>query len=160
MRKQYCPTKGARFSKKKAQVYGECLEQIEKSYGELNPRTVVDEAKSSSSPLHNYFDWNNTSAAEKFRVQQAREMINHLTIVVNYETGEEIKAFFSVTEEADVRPVYVNIERALSDPALRKQVIENAFGELKYWQERYKQYSEFRGIVRAIASTGRRLKRK
>ena len=160
MKRIYSATKGARFSKKKAQVYGKCLEAIEARRGKIEPEIVVEEARSVSSPLHSYFDWDDTKAAEKYRTWEARSLINHLTVVVNYETGAVQKAFFNVSEAVGAATVYVNIERALTEPQLRKQVLENALRELLYWKGKYQEYSEFKGIVTAIAKVGKWLRKK
>ena len=79
---KYGATKGAQFSKEKAQLFGEVIERIEKQQGKVVPEVVVAEARQLSCPLHNYFEWDNTVAAEQYRLQQARHLLNHLTVVV------------------------------------------------------------------------------
>ena len=159
--KEYGATKGATFGKERAQIYGKALEDIERKKGKITPKAVVDEARDKSSPLHDYFDWDVSTASEKYWLYQARTLINHITVVVNYETGDEQKAFFNVREEMeDAKTVYVNIERALSDRDMRGQILQNALAELQYWKQKYKEYSEFRGIVNAIDKLDKRLKKK
>ena len=42
---------------------------------------VVAAAESSRSPIHRYFQWDDRRAAQLYRVQQARVMINCLVVV-------------------------------------------------------------------------------
>ena len=86
MVKKYKATEGAPFSQKKAQKYGEELNAIaEKNEGKIKPQDVIERAKVKSSALHDYFDWNNDTAAEKHRLWQARNLINHITVVIKHE---------------------------------------------------------------------------
>jgi hypothetical protein len=55
---------------------------VESLGGVVSPRDVVDAAKSEVSPLHPYFEWDDTVAAEKFRLGQAR---NLLRIRIDYQ---------------------------------------------------------------------------
>ncbi len=41
----------------------------------LTARKVLEDARAASSPLHRFFDWDDSRAAEKYRLQQARELI-------------------------------------------------------------------------------------
>jgi len=142
-----------------AQVYGECLDKIaQKKGGSVKPIDIVEEAEKSNSPLHDFFDWDNKLASDKWRLNQARYLMNHITVVVKYDNKvKEEKAFFSVsvnhTNEDDVeekRTAYVTLDRVQSETELRVQVIENALQELQYWQEKYSTYKELFGVFRAI----------
>src|SRR5262245_16182963 len=43
--------------------------------GALSPRDVVDAAKNDASPLHPYFEWNDSEAADQWRLEQARRLL-------------------------------------------------------------------------------------
>ena len=58
-----------------AQVVGKQFEKIEKKYGELNSQNVLDSARSEKSPIHDLFEWDDTQAAEKYRLSQASKLI-------------------------------------------------------------------------------------
>lgn len=162
MKKIYKATKGSPFGKKQAQVYGECLDRITEKYnGTLKPEFVVEEAKSNNSPLHNYFDWDSKSASQKWRLFQARNLINHIVVIVKYDNKKsEQKAFFSINknpDEEEKNKVYVTFERALSEPDLRKQVLKQAIAEAIYWEDKYKEYQELDKVFRAIEITRKRV---
>jgi hypothetical protein len=161
---KYKATEGAQFDKKKAQIYGKCLEEIEERHGKLKARDVVDEARSKKNPLHEVFDWDNTSAAEKYRLEQARHLINHLTVEVSYDgQKEDIKGWVSVNEtpgDKKMNKVYIKTERVLSEPELRHQIVVGAIEEAEYWHEKWKQYKELSEVFTVIKKTKGRLKKK
>ena len=47
-----------------------------------DPKDVVEEAKASSHPLHDYFEWRDKIAGEQFRIDQARALIRSVRIEV------------------------------------------------------------------------------
>src|SRR5262245_40933442 len=50
--------------------------------GRLTPRMVVEAAKAKAHPLHDEFEWDDSVAAQKYREDQARELIRYVTIEV------------------------------------------------------------------------------
>lgn len=152
--RKYKASKGSQFTDKEAQVYGVELERMAENQ-EVTPHIVLDEARSDASLLHDYFEWDDSVAADKHRLGQARHLLNHLVVEINVEGGEpiEMKAFFNVDtipddERQDVK--YVFVERAMSDEDLHAQIVEKAFRELTYWRDKYQQYREFKGVFKAI----------
>lgn len=164
VRKKYKATIGAPFNRDKVQVYGEALQDISnKNNGELKPKIVVDEARNQSNPLHEYFDWDDTSAAEKHRLFQARNMINHITVEITYDNKkEDWKGWFSVDstpDEKTINKVYVNVERIISEPDLREQILMRAIEEADYWRQKYQKYNEFYAVCKSIERTKEKLKK-
>ncbi len=58
------------------------------SRGKLTPNKVVADAKHSRSPLHRCFDWDDTSAAHKHRLWQARELIAKVKVCIEQRDTE------------------------------------------------------------------------
>src|SRR3990172_3599405 len=84
------------------QIAGEQIAKIiQANNGHIKPVDVVESAKPVRSPLHNTFDWNDRSAAEKYRVEQAKYILRQLVIVRIQEDDEPIiiRAFVSVRDE-------------------------------------------------------------
>lgn len=88
--------KGAACIKADAQQAGQVCEQLEQTGG-LTAKRLLDASRPADAPLHNEFEWNDSEAAEKYREQQARHIINSLTIVV---------------EEQPITRAFVNIRAA------------------------------------------------
>lgn len=57
------------------------LEAINAS-GILTPEEVVERARNPANPLHDQFEWNDGTAAEAFRLQQARGLIKRVNVEV------------------------------------------------------------------------------
>jgi hypothetical protein len=133
-----------------AQLAGEELERIRvRQNGRIESEDVVREAREESSPLHPAFDWNDVSAAEKYRIEQAKYLIRSIEVVID--RGEEstpIRAFVSVKRDEDRS--YTSTVHALSDPALRAQVVEQAFRELEAWRRRHAELIEFARVFAEI----------
>jgi hypothetical protein len=134
------------------EVIDEIIE-IQKEKG-LTAETILDEAKKKSSPLHNFFDWDNTTAGEKWRLQQARILINEVKIIVN---SKEMYAFENVriivseqSKETETTREYKPIMEILSKEEYRTQVIKQALENITYWKEKYSEYSELKPIFVSI----------
>ena len=54
--------------------------------GGLTPERVVERARDPNSPLHQAFEWDDTEASRKYRLEQARGLIRSVKIVVTTET--------------------------------------------------------------------------
>ena len=50
--------------------------------GRLSARSVLNAAMDKNSPLHSYFEWDDTAAAVKYRLEQARELIRKIKVEV------------------------------------------------------------------------------
>ena len=89
------------------QVVGEWFETLRKKHGgALRPADVLDAAKDKTSPVHSYFEWDDTKAAEQWRLEQARKLIREVEVTWSEPKGPR-------TVEATIRsgPAFVNTER-------------------------------------------------
>lgn len=132
------------------------LKQILSSLAEVNdgvltPEAVVDFARPKTSPLHSRFDWSDTSAARKYRIWQARQLIS---VVVNYyepKKGERlsVRAFVSLT--GDRRDGgYRDVNVVMADKDMRKQALADALNELALFKAKYAALTELAMVFAAI----------
>jgi hypothetical protein len=169
---KYSAAKGSRLSDEQAQMFGERIEILQEEYnGEVTPDVLLEDAKGIDSPLHNWFEWDDTNAARAYRRQQAYYLLRSIHVVVQVNDEEmTTRAFHHVTiqeteperdegdgmhQEAEVlepesRRVYVSIQRIVTDADLRQQIIEDAMHQLQSWRRRYQQYTELAQIFGAI----------
>ena len=70
---------------KKVDVYLAEIERLEDENGRITKEFIVAAAKKKSSPLHDYFDWDDKKAAHKHRLEQAGELLRIRVEVVNDE---------------------------------------------------------------------------
>ena len=148
--KVYGVRKGAPFKKGDAQAIGEFIDSVEvKSSKKILARIK----KNKKHIIHGLIEWDDSIAGEEFRLQQVRNIVNHVTIEIK-EIGDglPVRAFFSVNKpDNGDTTVYVDLNTTFSDDYYRSQVISRAKSELSNWQERYHQYNELRGIVGNIS---------
>lgn len=136
-----------------AKEIGEELRKL----GNFTPKEIVDAARDPRSVLHKYFEWNDSIAAERFRLQQARHLV--VAIQVEDSSGDPYRAFESVVI-ADQR-VYVPIEEISKSPELIDQVLNHILKELLYWRAKHKRYEHiFGGIFSAIDEAEEALRKK
>lgn len=75
------------MDKRKRDAVAARLERIRLNHdGVLTPDDVVKDARRDSSPLHDQFEWDDTVAAGKYRIEQARELIRTVTFTVTTTT--------------------------------------------------------------------------
>ena len=97
------------------------LEKISESSG-LTPNAVLEAAKSPTSPLHGYFDWDDNSAANKFRIGQAQTLIRSIKIEVVGGERKEYKPYVRVVQ-CNQPSVYLNLSKLNEDQY--KQVLND-----------------------------------
>ena len=140
--------KGSGFNNEKAQVYGEFLWKIREENGDvMTPHQIVDKAKPKSSPIHEYFEWDDGIASEKYRIFQARNLIARIEIIVQSDGEEDqIRAFhnISVQDGEEHERGYVTLKDVQSNQDYLEIVLAGALDEIKSWQKRYSQYKRLK----------------
>lgn len=133
-----------------AQPVGEELERLRiRHNGRLEPEWVVHAAKRLENPLHPLFEWDDSVAAQNWRVDQARAVIRAVEVVIEEaKEAKPVRAFVSIVRENDRS--YTSIADAMSDPELRGQVLRNALKELEAWRHRYAELVELATVFAAI----------
>lgn len=122
------PSKG-----KKVSVVEDALEEIWSQHGTVTQKLVVDWARPPSSPLHKYFEWDDKIAGEKYRENQALQMIiaSRFVLLLNQPNapppliangtsvrkllpalnGEGFKMRYEILEEKDTRAEFVALKK-------------------------------------------------
>lgn len=128
--------------------------ELEKEYGICHPGLLVNDARSEESPLHPMFEWDDSIAAENYRIDQARGVLQ--AIRVQLTPGETpVPAFVHV--KINNEPGYAGIVRAMSDEEMKAQVLADALRQLASLQLRYDTLSELQPVWEALkAVKGRR----
>ena len=140
-----------------AEVAYQEIERITKEHGgKATAEAVLEDSKRKNSPLHQCFDWDNKSASNKWRLHQARELMNSIEVVILQDDPRG-------TSEAASAPAFVSIERGepdgagyrpitivMDDADLRDRLIQQAWRDLQSWVRRYEHLNEFAQIHSAI----------
>lgn len=123
-----------------AQSAGERIEELEKQHGSVTPQILLDDSRPKEAVLHPCYEWDDSVAAEKYRLYQSKKIVgNIVTVTVSEEkqAQEPIRAYVSINNRNE-QGVYVSSIKALSDEDTREVVLENARSELRAFIKKYK----------------------
>lgn len=122
------------------------LQTIHTSKGRLDPADVVTEARNDTSPLHRFFTWDDTEAAEQYRLDQARALIRRVKIEIRTEPDADpirVRGFVSVdTTGEDASRHYQPLTEVAGDDELRERVLDEARRDLRRLQAKYRHLGE------------------
>lgn len=113
---------------------------------QITPKNVLDLARSTNSKMHDDFEWDNEIAGEKYRLQQAREMIQLLAFEPKKETHQPARVYQISKEKSVYKPVEVIIKNEDEYQLLLKR----ALTELESFKRRYSTLAELEEVFRAI----------
>lgn len=121
--KKFVFRNGSRVSGVNAQSVGEELQRINEERGALRPSEVVNEARPESSPLHPAFEWNDSVAADEWRMHTARNLIRSVHVVDDSE--EPVAVYVSVQSPVGKRE-YQPVEIVVNRPDLYGMAVYEA----------------------------------
>jgi hypothetical protein len=132
------------------------LSLLMEAHGRLTPQLLVDAARPDDSPLHNRFEWDDEVAGEKYRLDQAREIIRSVKVVYRDATTEErarsYRMYSSIrTEEGRA---YVPTQQALEDPFTRRLLIQQMRREMASLNEKFQHLAEWAELLDEYRKTG------
>jgi hypothetical protein len=133
------------------------LETICASHGGiLLPLHVVNYAKTHpKSELHEKFTWDNSVAAEQWRLHEAR-MIIRAEVTVLPGMQEETRAWVNLVKGRHDSGGYVQTIEVLSNAELLETLLEEAQTELDQWIAKYGHIIELAEVVSAIKTVTRK----
>ena len=159
-----------------AQVVGEYLEAIRAKRQALTPEIVLADARAKRSPLHAFFEWDDSIAAERYRLDQAGHLIR--AVVVTFDPTEPepdrqvqlvgvaarplaparpVRAFLAIKGD-DGAADYVGTSEAMADPSMRQQVLERAHAELNSVARKWRELRELGEVFGALDRVGEMLR--
>lgn len=112
------------------------------------PAQILDKARDSSTELHKCFEWDDSAAAEKYRLDQARHIVRHLVIRETVREDKPPIRFFFKPEGGEGYKQSTIIVR--NEDEYQRQLAQ-MFREAKSWMQRAKRFAELEEIVEAFA---------
>jgi hypothetical protein len=136
----------------KANDVGAYFEQIQQERGDINPKYIVEKARDKSNLLHNVFEWDDSIAAEAYRIDQARCLIRSLVVIVddNKETGKdncaqggddyksETRAVVSVSFKENQPKSYYTIDKVINSDYAQSMLLKQALRDIEIFKEKYR----------------------
>lgn len=121
-----------------------CYEEI--GDNGTSPEEVLKKARNKKSELHKCFEWDNSIAAEKYRLQQARFLICNLVVVTENKDDEPVRVFQISSERNTYQPTRLFMQ----DMNEYQILLKRAKNELVSIKRRYQTLTELEKVFSAI----------
>lgn len=130
------------------------LRDIHDRFGILRPSDVVEAAANAASALHEFFEWDDSLAAQQHRLRQARDLIriqvrfeprvnrNHVVYVSLPSDRTEDDGGYRITTEV------------MDDDMRRAELLASALRELEHFRIKYRELAELAGVFLAARQAG------
>lgn len=119
------------------QKVGNELEEIE-SLGEITPERVLWYAeRHKNSELHKCFEWDDTEAGKKFRLQQANQILCSISVEIKEKPKIKQRIYVNVKSSNSGIKTFKNIKDVLKDDEEYKQLIDKAKKEFVACKDKY-----------------------
>ncbi len=142
-----------RFDDKEAKLIARFLETHFPD-GNFQAKQIVDLARSKTSPIHRFFNWNDSEAAERYRILQAQSMVRCLVVEID---DREVRKYVSPVVVSHGKPKqYCEIERAMADEDIWNQVLARALQDANSWKLRYQNLKELEPIHTEIEKASKK----
>jgi hypothetical protein len=130
-----------------------------KEGGVLRPEAVVEEARAADHPLHDRFDWNDTTAAHAHRVEQARNLIQTVKYVSRTET-HVVKTVYYVRDPqaAPGEQGYKSLPQIMSSDGSAASLLHQEFRRALVILERARDLSLALGVESSVDDMVSRLR--
>jgi hypothetical protein len=138
------------MSAERERIIGDCLRTMHDRHGGLLvAREVWVEAKPPEHPLHPEFEWDDSTAADLYRDEQARSLIRNVRIV--RESDEQIAAPIVSPRAYAHNPMkrtgYTHIDVLRTQPALARMALAESFNGARGQLERVRELAEQLGLL-------------
>ena len=165
--KKYKLRKGAVIPGLKRDNVQDVGEEIERltldNEGNVTPEILVEMARKRKSPLHKCFTWDDSEAARKQRLHEARLLLGAIEAVVIVQKDEPpriLRAFVNVESSVARAGTYMPVIAAMENPSTQADLLTEAYNALQRWAHKYESLKEFAQIVNIIKTMKRPAKRR
>jgi len=126
------------------------LEKVHAKHGILRAEDVVKFARNPKTALHKQFVWDDTEAARRYRLVQAREIIR-VSVRVEPLVSRPIQAWVSLCDDREAPGGgYRPLCEVMSDDELRAKLLSQALSELRRLQKKYADLKELAPVFAAL----------
>lgn len=125
----------------------EVLREIEREFGRVTAKHVVEAARANDHPWHDRIDWNDETAAESHRLAQARALIR--SVVLRTRTENRILYSPAYVRDPDAAPheqAYASVVSLRSDEDRARAVVIMEFGRVASALRRARELADVLGL--------------
>lgn len=124
------------------------MERIESLYGSLTPQNILDASRPKNALFHTLFQWDDTVAAEQYRLQQARTILNNIEVTVVSDGSSKQINVYEVVKQQSSGQIYKSINSmTLDDIDFIKQ---RTLKELTILKDKLSMYKEFSKVTSSL----------
>ena len=133
-------------------IQGELQAIAEQNGGVLPAKEVVEFARNNPrSALHARFEWDDSVAAERYRIEQARAIIASVTIVPAEGSRIVVRAWCNLPgDRASKNPAYRPTIDVMNDEEMRAQLLSDVLGELGRLRRKHQDLTELANVWAAV----------
>ena len=140
------------------EVYGAAMKRVaNRNGGDLTDVAMVDEARPDISDIHNAFEWDDSIASEKYRIEQAAWYRRHIIVIVAKEGNDKTIhsnkfsriAYVSVKNDSGER-VHRDAVQVMTAEDTRLQAIDDCMRLLMSIRKRFAHLSDIASINRVF----------
>ena len=135
-----------KFNADARKVYDE-LQSIGDTY---TPEQIVDFARDENTELHKCFQWDDSIAAESWRKQQARQIVQSLVVVV--ETEEYKAQTYRLIEHDSINSAYKPVTLMIQELDQYTALLEQAKKDLRVFTAKYKSLTELSSVIEDLCN--------
>jgi len=143
MTREYQFVDGSRIMAVSADTVGRCFERMLRA-GPLTAERVLSKARREDHPLHPAFEWDDSRAAEEYRLAQARHLTRSVQVV--HEDGSTEPLVIHLVHEKCGGSAYVAMAVVAGDAELRAAALAEALGLLNGIARRYHYLDELSDV--------------
>lgn len=138
---------GTRFGADAQKVYEEIMEICD-DLESVSPKDILEKARSEDTELHKCFTWDDSVAAEKWRLNEARVVARQLVIREEKIPIDrpEVRLLYSTDNKSGYKPT-TTIVRVQSE---YEELLKRAYAELQAFKAKYSMLTELQEIFEAI----------
>lgn len=143
-----------------ADIVGAEMERIEARDGQVTSKSLLDAGRPEESVLHSLFEWDDSKAAELYRLRQATDVITHIHIVIEEKPETPYRAYVNIQESngQTEQGRFINVRSAMENEETRRIVLNTAISEMKRFSQKYANYKELSEVFEAIDRVAERMK--
>ncbi|MCD7805403.1 MAG: hypothetical protein LUH03_09755 [Oscillospiraceae bacterium] len=131
------------------QAAGEECERLAAT-GPLTPKRLLDANREEDTPLHDAFEWDDATAAEAYRENQAASIIRALVVDAEEVADGDIRATGTIrayVRVTDDSKVYTPIKVAINDADMSAQMVANARQDMRAFVRKYESLCQLSHII-------------
>jgi len=114
--------------------------------GQITPQEVLEKARDVNSELHKCFELDDSIAAEKYRLQQARSIIINLVYAPKKEEEQSVRCFSLTSKVSTYQPT----QQFLVQDDEYQTLLKRALAELEAFKRKYHTLTELEAVFEAI----------